>query len=443
MKKIRLLIAAMTVLIIVYGWFSFVRNKGSLESEYKNNIRQADQWVEEGLYQRAINNYELAIEYNDSEENWDKMFDAYEARMKEDPEFFSSYVDALTKAMEAHPTNSDYVEQMVDLLMEKGRYQRAYDVLVLAEDNGATSMLLDQKKLECGYQYNSRYSEYQSFHPFSGGFYSVRKDDLYSFVDSEGKKVEQRDFVYLSQPNDDGVHVRTDERDSRLIGAKGIVLGLFEIRVEECGLFRENLIPVQTDGKFAYYDAFAKNQFGDYERAGTFQDGRAAVMQDGTWGIIDASGAFVSEDRYADIVLDGNGFYMSDDIIIASDGVRYTFYNSKWEPISSFSCERIDRYAGTDLFAFLRDGKWGFVTSKGEVIVEPEYDEARSFSNGVAAVRKNDKWGFITPDNQVVVGFIFDNADYFNEEGSCMVQVPSAKDETVLVWKMIMWKVKR
>lgn len=39
------------------------------------------------------------------------------------------------------------------------------------------------------------------------------------------------------------------------------------------------------------------------------------------------------------------------------------------------------------------NGKWGFVNNDGKTVIEPKFDEAMSFSNGLAAVRSGDKWG--------------------------------------------------
>lgn len=41
------------------------------------------------------------------------------------------------------------------------------------------------------------------------------------------------------------------------------------------------------------------------------------------------------------------------------------------------------------------DGKFGFVNSKGKYVIEPFYDEAGYFSEGLAPVKLNGKWGFV------------------------------------------------
>ena len=40
--------------------------------------------------------------------------------------------------------------------------------------------------------------------------------------------------------------------------------------------------------------------------------------------------------------------------------------------------------------------KWGFIDKSKKSVVPPKYDEARHFSEGLAAVSLNGKWGFIS-----------------------------------------------
>lgn len=47
--------------------------------------------------------------------------------------------------------------------------------------------------------------------------------------------------------------------------------------------------------------------------------------------------------------------------------------------------------------------------------IKPQYDDAQSFSEGLAAVKQNGKWGYIDTDGKVVIPFQYDQAFAFNE----------------------------
>ncbi|MDR0491950.1 MAG: WG repeat-containing protein [Oscillospiraceae bacterium] len=50
-----------------------------------------------------------------------------------------------------------------------------------------------------------------------------------------------------------------------------------------------------------------------------------------------------------------------------------------------------------------------------EQIIEPQYEDAKPFSEKLAAVKKGGKWGYIDIDNKVVVPFEYDMANPFSE----------------------------
>ena len=66
-------------------------------------------------------------------------------------------------------------------------------------------------------------------------------------------------------------------------------------------------------------------------------------------------------------------------------------------------------------------GKWGFVSLEGEVMIKPEYEEALSFSNDLAAVKKDGAWGFINHANKMVIENKYVGAGHFADEGTVEV----------------------
>ncbi|OEK05933.1 WG repeat-containing protein [Roseivirga misakiensis] len=65
------------------------------------------------------------------------------------------------------------------------------------------------------------------------------------------------------------------------------------------------------------------------------------------------------------------------------------------------------------LAAVVQNGKSGFINIKGEVIVPITYEEVRSFSEGLAAVKNDGKWGFIDQKGATVIPFEYVEAYFF------------------------------
>ncbi len=78
---------------------------------------------------------------------------------------------------------------------------------------------------------------------------------------------------------------------------------------------------------------------------------------------------------------------------------------------------------------FKQDEKWGYKDPRGNVVVEPKYDKARSFSCGLAAVnvgaerelsgppmKTGGKWGYIDASGAVVIPIKYDFGQDFSED---------------------------
>ena len=52
--------------------------------------------------------------------------------------------------------------------------------------------------------------------------------------------------------------------------------------------------------------------------------------------------------------------------------------------------------------------KYGFIDKTGKTVIPLEYDEASSFYNGFAKVKKNGKWGLIDKSGKMVIPLEYD-----------------------------------
>ncbi len=63
--------------------------------------------------------------------------------------------------------------------------------------------------------------------------------------------------------------------------------------------------------------------------------------------------------------------------------------------------------------------KWGLMNVHGVVLIEPQWDDQRDFSEGLAAVKLDDKWGYINTSGQFAIKPQFRGAkDFYNGLGA-------------------------
>ena len=73
-------------------------------------------------------------------------------------------------------------------------------------------------------------------------------------------------------------------------------------------------------------------------------------------------------------------------------------------------------------------GQWGYIDATGKFVIETKAAEVNDFSEGLAAVKIGDKWGYIDQSGKMVIEPQFAWAGYFHE-GLASVQPTATKDE--------------
>lgn len=59
--------------------------------------------------------------------------------------------------------------------------------------------------------------------------------------------------------------------------------------------------------------------------------------------------------------------------------------------------------------------KYGFIDKNGTIKIEPIYENAYPFKDGLAAVQKNGKWGYIDTNGKTVINFKYKRISFFSE----------------------------
>lgn len=440
----KILVSLLLSVLVVIGWSSmFFANDSEEKEAFEISVKAAEDYFNRGLYQLSIKEYKNALKYKNEKSLWENMFKAYDCRKEEDDEIIEEYIDSVNDACTAVPDNVGYRLRLAELYLGEDDYSSAYEVLNNAEKAQVTSKELDELYIQVKYSYDLPTEFYNKASSFINEEYIVAEEQLYGSIDAEGSEQVGQEYLCLSPLGESGIRLYKSNNDTRLIDSGGVVQGIIkDYSVKNAGIFADGMIPILTDqDKYGYCNSLGDYMFGGFDYAGTFVSDTAAVKKDNRWILINKKGQKVHNEEFEDIVINPDGSYIKDNIIIANDGKGYTFYNEEFEHISEFRCDDIDIYTRDNLIAFCVNKKWGFVDSKGNVKIKPQYDTAKSFSNGLAAVCKDGKWGFINSDAKVVVDYMFSDVDYLNSEGSCMVNVAKLSENENASWGLIKFRL--
>jgi WG containing repeat len=76
--------------------------------------------------------------------------------------------------------------------------------------------------------------------------------------------------------------------------------------------------------------------------------------------------------------------------------------------------KRLNFREGLILIYIPKRKKFAYMDANANVIIPPQYDEFRWFSEGLAPVLKGEKWGFINTKMELVIPFQFDEVSLFH-----------------------------
>ena len=142
-------------------------------------------------------------------------------------------------------------------------------------------------------------------------------------------------------------------------------------------------------------------------------NGIAAVKKDEKWALIDKDLKIITDFGFDDVVRDAWGFCSRNGVVFVKTGEQYQLLNSSGVQIGE-NYEAVSPFISQNPAAVQQAGKWGFVSSEGEkvldeswgfiksngdFVVNPQFADAKNFnSSGIAPVLSEGKWKLIQLD---------------------------------------------
>ncbi|MEK4529881.1 WG repeat-containing protein [Paenibacillus sp. FSL H8-0104] len=133
-------------------------------------------------------------------------------------------------------------------------------------------------------------------------------------------------------------------------------------------------------------------------------NGLIPVRQNWKWGFINYQGKFVIKPQFQ---LARDAFYKGVAVVN-----RNQLINSKGKVIfQDKSIEYIGLF-NNGLAIAKKNGKIGYLNTKGKFVISPTYEEATSFYNQAALVKKNGKWALINTKGKLLTTFNIEDKDF-------------------------------
>lgn len=248
-----------------------------------------------------------------------------------------------------------------------------------------------------------------SMETFAEGIVTICKNNKYGYIDRKGREIipSQYDYAFsffnenavvklnqkyglINKSGKNVVEIKYDRIVWPFYNNKDVALVklnnewiLFDNNGKQLFDFKDNIIFPSSENLF--YLGIVKNTL------------ESMNLSEIVWGIIDKHGKYIVPPRYLNI---GN---FSDDLFRVESGKGgfkdYGFYDlSIIKPIP---------------------GKWGFIDKQGNEVIPPQYNYAKDFSDGYAAVAMineenwEENWGFINKQGKIVIPIQYNHVRNF------------------------------
>lgn len=420
MKNYRKIIPLALVVLMALACYSLVSNAVKGNSDYNHYLSEARKYAELDITKYAIENYNKALTINPTPDIYVEVAEYYERQENSDTKLLNWCEDFFEK----YPTNSKSYDCILKAYMKQKDYDSCFDVLSTAEKRNVSSEYIKSVKNELSYTFKLDFNTYDDVGIYGNGFCAVKSKDAWGYVDSYGNQ--KTPITYVSAApftkaemapvvDQKGECYFIDNTGSRVLASKE--------KYKSFGISSDDIIKVELEnGKYSYCDSELNKLFGEYDDATAFNNGIAAVKEDGQWKIINNEGNAKSSTEYADVVADEKNIVFRNDRLFVGDGTGYIMIDSSGKQIGNEKYENAHCFADSTYAAVENDGKWFFIDKNAKRLSDKTYEDARSYSNGLAAVKISGKWGFVDTDENVVIEQQFFGAKDFSEKGSCFVQ---------------------
>lgn len=418
MKNSKILVPVVLAVLLVLSVYMKVDADVQINKEYDNCIDAAHYAVENDIFVDAVDYYNQAIEIKPSLDLYIEVGEYL--KTQKSAKLVQEWAEDV---ISIYPKEPKAYEFAVKAYAETGDYKACFSAYNTAMKRKSMNENIEKIISEVEYEYFFSGGEYTDVSVFSCGLCAVTSKTKWGFVYENGAPAIQMMFDDVGAFVLDRAPVITSEGDVYYIDADGnkkvVIPGVKNVK--KLNAYNDNFLTGYDGTTWKFYSHEGKELFGGYSDISAFANGLGAVKKDGKWYIIDANGANVVDKGFSDIKQDEKGIIVRYDRLFVKENGGYYMIDTKGNRIGDAEYQNVHIFYDSNYAAVQINSKWGFIDKDGKEIIKPQYEAARSFSNGYAAVRFGNKWGFIDVNGNLVINYTFADAKDFTESGSVYV----------------------
>lgn len=437
------------IVLCVLAGASLIYNSSADEKKYNQLIAQADEAVSHEYYVQAVDLLNQARHIKSSYELLCRIGDGY--RKLNDTQ---NYRRVLETAIKEYPESEEAEIKLLQFYEEQGDYAFLVPELMRATQSFPDSGSIREIFHRASGIYDERDAGYLDVEFFENSDVAVERRLLFQnlaedeesagpvsehvLLDPEGNDIFEAPFLAVAPAEDgnslfkqdeDGVWKKVDYYDNLLADNKN---HKFE---KVFSLPSDGLGTAVIDGKYHLITADMKVSDISWDYAGVFSEGICAFKNGNKWAFGTAENYASLEYIYDEIGVNRYGKCCCNGVIAVKQNDKWQLVDVKGEAISEQTFSEIKGFESDQPTPFMQNGKYGYINRRGEVYLEPQFEDAMPFANGYAPVKMNGKWGYINRYGEIAMEPVYDEVTPMTANGRAYVKTEEG------LWNFVLFKM--
>lgn len=430
MKDKKNLYPILLLFITAISIYYLIQFRAQVGNDYDTYLAEARKASDGGLVTTAMENYQQAINLNPSDELYYEVGQMY----IKNEDFWNAKRWYDRDMMEEYPKSALTYCLGVEESIAREDYDELFEVYQLSREREIT----DERIENLVNPYKSKFELSGNYEKVGGYSNTVACAPVYSeysrwsYIDITGSTVIDNRYEKASVFGDYAA-VIDEKGNPYLIDAEGInaISGKYledankDVgKIEEFRDIDNGLILAKSEMGWGFYDSKTYElRFGGYKDATPFSNGVAAITKDGEkWALIGNDGSELTGYDYDSILSDFKECICRTDFVFAEKSAQYCLVNKDGTIFSEQQYGEVKAFNDNTLAAVNKAGKWVFLSPTGEEKNLGDFQEAESFSNGLAAVKNNGLWGYIDLEGNLVIDYQFTETTPMSRYGTAFVK---------------------
>lgn len=417
MKNYKFLIPVLLVGFYVLSLFTLMDAKKSSSEEYQSLIAEARAYRQQDIQVDAFASYQKALNHTPSVELCVEIGEYYKEIGR-----VSDAIDWGEEIVAMYPKEVLGYEFLMGMHESVADIAACYSVADMAERRGLSSPRINELLEKHAYSFYL-VGEYTDVSVYSGYLCAVMKGNKWGYVNETGTMAVYYSYAYAGPFSGDLAPVVDENGAAYFIDTSGnkkkVAQGAENATL--LGLIEEGVYSAYDGSSWSFYGPDEKFLIGPFVNASNVGNYAIAAETDGAWHLYDNTGKKRTEQSYEDVIVDEKSVAYRNGRFFVKTGQGYQMVDAHGTVCSAEYYEDAKLFSDTSYAAVKKNGKWSFINAAGEKLNVGEYEDARSFCRGLAAVKVGDMWGYINMDGTMVIPPQFVMAKDFNAQGCAFV----------------------